>query len=283
MIARLLALMAAGLLAACGAPASDWPPPSPALWEITAPTGETAYLFGTVHALPDDVDWRTTRLNEALAQAGVLVVEIANPGDASSQGLFVRLSRSPGQPPLMDRVPAADRDELAALLEKANADAQQFAQVETWGAALMLASAASAGDPANGVDRTLLAEAGEVIALESVAGQFALFDRLDVPAQSALLAATAHEAAGDPEAGLRAWLAGDIAALEAMTDKGLLSDPTLREVLLLARNRAWLPRIEALIRDGKRPFVAVGAAHLVGADGLAAMLAAHGYKVERLQ
>jgi uncharacterized protein YbaP (TraB family) len=49
--------------------------------------------------------------------------------------------------------------------------------------------------------------------------------------------------------------------------------------LLLDRNRAWLPKIEALFSRPKSAFVVVGAAHLVGSDGLLAMLRARGYTV----
>ena len=42
--------------------------------------------------------------------------------------------------------------------------------------------------------------------------------------------------------------------------------------LLVDRNRNWLPKIEALFARKGRAFVVVGAAHLVGPDGLLAML-----------
>ena len=57
----------------------------------------------------------------------------------------------------------------------------------------------------------------------------------------------------------------------------------LREALLLARNRQWMPRIAALVREGKRPLVAVGAGHMLGAEGLPALLSARGFAVRRIQ
>jgi uncharacterized protein YbaP (TraB family) len=55
--------------------------------------------------------------------------------------------------------------------------------------------------------------------------------------------------------------------------------PQLRAQLLVARNRKWLPQIETMLKSGKVHFVTVGAAHLVGRDGVVEMLRAKGYKV----
>ena len=48
------------------------------------------------------------------------------------------------------------------------------------------------------------------------------------------------------------------------------------------RNRNWIPRIEAYMRDPKAYFVVVGAAHLGGPNGLLAMLKVRGYTIEQL-
>ena len=148
----------------------------------------------------------------------------------------------------------------------------------------MLAGAARVGDPANGVDRALIDDAQQVLALESIAGQLRLFDALPAQAQSALLAATAREAQADRgEETLRAWLTGDTARLAALDDGTLLADPALREALLAGRNRRWLPVVMQAIKDGRRPLVAVGAAHLPGTDGLIALLEGQGMALRRIQ
>ena len=118
MIRRLLVLAAGLALASCGAPEREWPAPSPALWEVTGADGARGWLFGTIHALPDGVEWRTPALDEALGDAGTLVVEIAALGDAAAAGeAFEAVSTSPGLPPLLQRVPAGDRAALAGALD----------------------------------------------------------------------------------------------------------------------------------------------------------------------
>jgi len=54
-------------------------------------------------------------------------------------------------------------------------------------------------------------------------------------------------------------------------------------VLFTGRNRAWSGRIAAMMEQGARPFVAVGAAHMAGPEGLPALLLAKGYRVARVQ
>jgi len=59
-------------------------------------------------------------------------------------------------------------------------------------------------------------------------------------------------------------------------------EPQMYQRLLVDRNRNWIPKIEALFARRGRAFVVVGAAHLVGADGLISMLRARGYTVEQM-
>jgi uncharacterized protein YbaP (TraB family) len=59
------------------------------------------------------------------------------------------------------------------------------------------------------------------------------------------------------------------------------SDPLMYQRLLVERNRNWMPKIEALFARRGKTLVVVGAAHLLGPDGLIAMLKAKGYTVEQ--
>jgi uncharacterized protein len=78
------------------------------------------------------------------------------------------------------------------------------------------------------------------------------------------------------------WKVGDVASIERLVLADVKSDPFVYDRLLVARNRAWLPKIEALFSRGRPAFVVVGAAHLVGPDGLVAMLKAKGYQLVQL-
>jgi uncharacterized protein YbaP (TraB family) len=280
---RLLALAGALALAACGSePARDWPAPSPALWQVTSPTGEAGWLFGTIHALPAEVEWRTAALDAALAQAQVVVVEIAALGDRDeAEAAFEAAARSADLPALSERVAPADRADLAAFLDRAGSDDGDFAGIDTWAAAVTLANRSREIDGGQSVDRALMGGAKEIVGLETHASQYAVFDALPAGEQADLLMALARDTGPEAER-IEDWLTGDLAALERAS-AGLLDDPELRAALQTGRNLRWAPIVAGLVEQGRKPFVAVGTAHLFGADSLQAQLEARGYTVRRVQ
>ena len=285
----LAGLLPALLLAGC-ASEPEPQPASPALWRIEGPRGETGWLFGTIHALERPALWRSPKVAAALKQADPIVVEVAGLADQSAtQVAFAELSQSPGLPPVSARTDPALRANLDAAMAKLGVSEARLSRLETWAVALLLArSGQEEGASANGIDRAILtaAEKRRVVELEGIAGQFALFDALPEAEQRDLLDAVLRNAgamATESEDLAEAWRKGDMARIEAETNKGLLADPELREALFAARNRAWTQRIGAMLAKGQRPFVAVGAAHMAGPDGLVALLASKGYRVTRAQ
>nr|WP_255478905.1 TraB/GumN family protein [Erythrobacter sp. EC-HK427] len=257
------------------------------MWEATGPDGERAFLFGTIHSLPDGADWRTPALVEAIAASEILLVEIANLDDSdSAEREFFARAYDLEPVPLLDRVPAADRAALAAALDLAEIDPDSMIHTENWAAALQLGNAKRCTSSQNGVDRALLDAVPDVRSLESFAEQFAIFDALPDAAQADLLMSVANErgcAAGEER--VMAWLTGDLAALEASITQGFRGNADLQSRLLDRRNANYVADIVAL--HAERPdadlLVAVGTGHMLGDSGVPALLAAQGYTVRRIQ
>ena len=82
---------------------------------------------------------------------------------------------------------------------------------------------------------------------------------------------------------LGAWRSGNDEMLDALFVNDMKEGyPELYDSLLVQRNLNWLPIIEAMFSDSDTEFVLVGAAHLVGEDGLLNMLRKKGYEVQQL-
>ena len=124
------------------------------------------------------------------------------------------------------------------------------------------------------------AEGKSVQGLETVAFQISRFDEMPMADQDRLLLESLKEL--DTEVAsvttlANAWKAGDAATVERVVLQDVKSDPLLYRRLVVERNQAWLPKIEALFGRPKPAVVVVGAAHLVGPDGILAALRAKGY------
>jgi uncharacterized protein YbaP (TraB family) len=70
--------------------------------------------------------------------------------------------------------------------------------------------------------------------------------------------------AAEVDSMVQAWQRGDTQwfANELQSEFG--RDPRLYQSVLVARNRKWVPKIEALLNDDKNYLVIVGTGHLVG-------------------
>jgi uncharacterized protein YbaP (TraB family) len=79
-----------------------------------------------------------------------------------------------------------------------------------------------------------------------------------------------------------AWRRGDVATMWACEQRGRHLNPGGEARLLDLRNVKWVPRIRAEINSGKPTAIVVGAGHMLGPNGVIALLQRNGYKFEQL-
>lgn len=80
-----------------------------------------------------------------------------------------------------------------------------------------------------------------------------------------------------------AWRSGDAEGLsELFVEDMKVEAPALYDTLLLQRNLKWVPQIDKMLQDADTEFVLVGAAHIVGENGLLDLLSQQGYEINQL-
>jgi uncharacterized protein YbaP (TraB family) len=83
---------------------------------------------------------------------------------------------------------------------------------------------------------------------------------------------------------LAAWEAGDQPKLDKMINLQLKAkNELLWTELILRRNEKFSDKINDRLQGSGTAFVAVGAGHLCGSDGVPALLARHGFTVTRVE
>jgi hypothetical protein len=264
----------------------------PALWEVKDPD-TTIYLFGTIHLLPKNVQWRTAKFDEAIASSQQLVVEtiIDEKNPAKLMSAMASLGFANGLPPLVQRLPPAKRPALAAAIKKSGMPVQAFDRMKTWAAAfILLGNKFREMGLSGGVEGVLrgdfIAQGKSLGELESNVEQLTFFDKLPEEAQRKLLeGAVEDNKAMNAEFGgmLAAWTRGDVKGIARTFDRDLSESPAMQQALIRQRNANWSKWIEQRMAQPGAVMIAVGAGHLAGKDSVVEMLKKDGYKIRRLQ
>ncbi|HET9984198.1 MAG TPA: TraB/GumN family protein [Longimicrobiales bacterium] len=261
------------------------------LWKVTGARG-TVYLLGSVHLLTPDAYPMAPAIESAFSGAKRVVFE-ANLDSLQARAPELVLR---GRLPEGQTLRSVLSPETYALLEsklQAYGMAPEMVQgMKPWLLALLLSQFEfqKAGlQPQYGIDLHYKEEAqkaGKALgSLESTDFQLGIFDGFAPVDQETFLRSTLTQLDSTGVVMLRikdAWKAGDAVALESWVNRNTAPYPAISAALLTDRNRRWVPQIEAMLKGGEDVLVVVGAGHLVGRDGVVALLRAKGYRVEQL-
>ena len=263
------------------------------LWKSN-PVQMAVYVLGSIHFLKKQNYPLKKDIEDAFAQSRKVVLEInldALDPQTTDKITLQRALNAKGVTLEQNVSP-----ETFALAEKRardiGVDIRALNPFKTWSVALTLSTVKMRQlgfDPAFGVDRYLAQrakDAGKSIAgLETLEDQIGIFDHLSRSEQESMLRQTVEEMntlETSIDRIVEAWLKGDSSLLEQSLLAGMREYPQLYSKLILERNQRWLPQIEAMIKQGDNALIVVGAAHLVGKDGLIQWLKQRGYLVEQM-
>ena len=266
---------------------------SPAMWTLSD-EDTTIHLFGTVHILRPDVEWRTPELDEALDEAGTLVLEIDMESEAGQRAVardFIQKGLYGDGRTLSREISESDLAVLNTALEPLGIPVAALDPMEPWMVAVnlsVLQLQQDGFDPQAGIEQVLIAEAREdemdFRFLETADVQANIFDTLPEDVQEEFLYETALTL-GDSSKMLdqvvEEWADGDVTGLGVLVanpDTG--GGEGMYDALFVDRNRNWVPKIEALLEEPGTFFVAVGAGHLAGPDSVITMLREEGHEIE---
>ncbi|HEX8232821.1 MAG TPA: TraB/GumN family protein [Caulobacteraceae bacterium] len=270
-------------------PAPAWT--KPPVWTLRDRNSEIT-IFGSVHVLPEGLDWRPAALDQALGRADDIWFET----DLDATGLLAaqREAAARGWLPrgasLAAMLTPEGRGRLARAAAALNLSVTELDKMRPWYAELTLATAlylAGGATGLNGVERQLAIAAPLGAArrsFETPAEQVAVFAASPLTDQLASLEYTLGQidrSPGDYGKVVRAWMRGDLEALDAEAVRPLRRNtPRLYAALVARRNARWADRVVRRLKGSGRTVMVVGVGHLVGRDGLPAMLRARGVQVD---
>jgi hypothetical protein len=283
-----VAVVVAAAVAAPAPAAAQSAPATSFVWKVEG--ASVMYLAGSVHALGPDAYPLHPAFDRAF-EASTTLVEELDLGEMASIEAGVQLLGKGLYQDGRTLDQTVSRDTFARLTGRLGSlPVEMVRRMKPWMAALTLAAltAQQAGlDAGLGLDKHFFdraAAAGKtVVGLETAALQIDTFDRMPEPVQEHLLRTTLDELDSSSDrltAVVAAWRRGDSAGIERTLLAEFAAYPDAYRALIVDRNVSWMPRLEACLA-GQSCFVVVGAAHLVGPDGLLALLQKRGYTVQQ--
>ena len=266
----------------------------PAMLWVAQGKQNSVYLLGSIHLLRPTDHPLPSAIELVYDAAEVLVMELDmdNLDYVEVMSTFRELGVLPDDVQLKDLLGEELHAQASAAAEATEIPLELLAQSEPWLATVTVQELLSmrvgfSGDL--GVEQYLtdkaLADGKPIGGLETVAEQLGYLDGLPMDAQSQWLVHSLVD-------GLRiemivdqlvaAWRKGDIDYLERELLHEARMSPALHDALLVQRNRNWIDRIVAYLDDDQDYLIVVGAAHLVGDDGIVKLLTERDVNVSQL-
>lgn len=264
------------------------------MWQINGASNRI-YLLGSVHVLRQQDHPIPTAIDKAYEDAEILIMEVDvdDLDPIEMAGMINELGVIKDGGTLQEIMGPSLYDEAADYASQLDIPFLMLAQTEPWLAAITIEQMMLLRigfNPEYGIEFHLSAKAGEdnkeILGLESVREQLEFLDKLSLSAQRSLLIQTLRESLNIEEnldLLINAWRHGDIDFLEENLLVEMQRYPELYRTLVVDRNEAWVERIRNLIGEQDDYLIVVGTLHLVGDDGVPALLSEIGITTDQLR
>ncbi|HEX5746267.1 MAG TPA: TraB/GumN family protein [Archangium sp.] len=267
------------------------------LWEVTRPGApdKRLYLTGSVHLGRPGQFVFPPSMEAAFARSQALVVELdpdkADPG--KTQQLMLSLGTFTHPDALSAHLSPETKALLPEAIQKAGLPAIAVERMRPWllSLTLSLLEMQRAGySEEGGIDRMLLTKARgtqRIVELETVEEQMRMLAGMPDSVQDLMLREQLQQSSQTAESLASiatAWQGGNPDALaRALFERA--DDPSMRpfyEALFFTRNRRMADQLAAMLDQPETHFAVVGAGHLVGEEGILALLTRKGFQVRQL-
>ena len=263
------------------------------LWQAEGATNRV-YLLGSIHLLREQ-DYPLPDVFETAyrdAEALVMEIDMDDLDPLAAQAEFTRAGKLPENQSLRDIMGAGDYARAEALAEDIGIPLHLMDRIEPWYAAItaeVLILGRLGFDARLGIESHLLEKAlldgKRIDGLETIAEQVAFLDGLSLPVQRQMLLSTLEEGAELDEVMdevINAWRSGDTETMATELDESFGDFEELENAILVNRNRRWVEQLLELLDDEEDYLIVVGALHLVGDDGVPALLKQRGVSVRQM-
>jgi uncharacterized protein YbaP (TraB family) len=266
---------------------------APAIWQISD-ADSSIWLFGSVHMLPADLEWRTATLDKVISKADRVYFEadVSPAAQAEMMPLSIELGFNRDGVLLSEQIGAALTDRVREAAQEYGIPMPALLTMKPWMAATTLSSGPlmqSGYEAGLGVEMVLAAELPDAQKgfLETGAEQLGFLAGGTMDEQIIMLEATLDtldQAQADVEAMIDAWIEGNPEALGKTFDDQMKGfGDAMVDRIIDTRNRNWVEKIAAMLDVDENALLVVGAAHLAGDVSVVKLLEERGFSSERVQ
>ncbi|MFZ0456356.1 MAG: TraB/GumN family protein [Ignavibacteriaceae bacterium] len=254
-------------------------------WKVTGNGIEKpSYLYGTVHLIPQSDFFLIDSLESKFKSCDEIALEV-DMDDPEFLTKTQQLMFMPDNKSIQDLLDSADYGQLSDFFKDSlNLTLNQFQRLKPFFLVQFILPK-MINKPLASYELTFVQMAKkyniDLTGLESVEEQMNSIDKIPFKKQAELVLETIKDFNENRQIYNQLISAYKKTDFKNFYDLMVKASPELKEfeqILLIDRNEKWVPRIEKMIKE--RPcFIAVGALHLEGENGLVALLKSDGYTV----